>query len=167
MNSHRALRFIFLAVLAFGCMMAQTSTSSISGVVTDASGALVPGATVTVTNEETGISNRQTTTEAGLYSFNALPVGSYTVTVEYKGFRTSKKTKNVLVVNTPLTVDISLEIGETTDVVNVEAQAETLQTSNAVIGNVVSQKAIVDLPLNGRNPFALLVLEPGVVQRSS
>jgi hypothetical protein len=143
------------------------STSSISGIVSDTSGAVVPGAVVTITNEETGISNVQTTTEAGLYSFPALPVGNYTVTLELKGFKTARKTKNVLVVNTPLAVDVALEVGETAEVVTVEASAELVQTSDAAIGNVVTQKAIVELPLNGRNPLALLVVEPGVVQRSN
>jgi hypothetical protein len=161
----RSLLFLYLTTAL--ALMAQTSTSSINGVVSDTSGAVIPGATVIVKNEETGITNRQTTTDSGLYSFPALPAGNYSVSVELKGFRTARKTGNVLVVNTPLTVDMALEVGELADVVNVEATAEALQLSNATIGNVVSQKAIVDLPLNGRNPFALLVLEPGVVQRSS
>lgn len=145
----------------------QTSTSSISGIVTDSSGAVVPGASVTVTNEATGVAEQQTTTAAGLYSFPALPAGSYTITVESKGFKTARRAKNLLEVNTPITVNISLEIGETTEVVMVEADAEQIQVSNAAIANVVTQKAIVELPLNGRNPLNLLVLEPGVVQRSA
>ena len=157
--------FVFLA-MAFSCL-AQTSTSSINGVVSDNSGAVIPGASVAVENEQTGIVHGQTTTGAGLYSFPALPAVNYSVTVGLNGFRTAKKTGNVLVVNTPLTVDVALEVGEIADVVRVEATAEALQLSNATIGNVVSQKAIVDLPLNGRNPLSLLVLEPGVVQRSS
>ncbi len=167
MIRHWVYRLIATSFVLCSVALAQTSTSSISGTVSDSSGALIPGAAVTVTNEETGIVNQQTTTDAGLFSFAALPVGKYTVAVEYKGFKTSKRTGNVLVVNTPLNVDIALEIGEATDVVNVEAAPEALQVTNSVIGNVVSQKAIVDLPLNGRNPFSLLVLEPGVVQRSA
>src|SRR5437870_13558062 len=111
------VRFLFLFV-AFLCLaappacLAQTSTSSINGVVTDTTGAVIPGAAVTVKNEDTGITNRQTTNESGLYSFPALPVGNYSVTVELKGFRAARKTGNVLVVNTPLTVDMALEVGE-------------------------------------------------------
>ncbi len=146
---------------------AQMSTSVITGTVTDKSGAVVPGATVTAANESTGVSYKQATTETGLYSFPALPAGSYTITVEMRGFKTSRQTGNVLEVSTPLTVDISLEVGETSEVVNVEGAYERLQTTNAALGNVVERKAVVELPLNGRNPLALLVLEPGVVQRSS
>jgi len=160
---NRALVVLFFAVA--GCF--AQSTSSISGAVTDSSGAVIPGAAVTVMNEETGVVNRQTTTDSGLFSFPALPVGAYIVTAEMKGFKTERRTRNVLVVNTPLTVDVSLEVGSATDIVNVEANAEALQVEDATVGNVISQKAIADLPLNGRNPMNLLVLEPGVVQRSA
>src|SRR5262249_55885607 len=97
--------FLFFLLLAATVCLPQ-STSSISGTVTDPSGAVIPGAAVTVTNEETGVSNRQTATDSGLFSFPALPVGNYSVTVEMKGFRTQRKSRNVLVVNTPLTVDM-------------------------------------------------------------
>src|SRR6266853_3887120 len=147
-------------------LIAQTSTSEITGTVRDTTGAVVPGSNVTAVNEATGVTYKQTTTAAGLYAFPGLPSGSYTVSAEMQGFKTSKKTGNVLVVNTPLTVDLTLEVGTSTEVVNVEAKAVALQTENASIGEVVTEKAIKDLPLNGRNPLALLVLEPGVVQRS-
>src|SRR5882762_7157902 len=127
---NRVLFVLFFA--AAGCF--AQSTSSISGAVTDSSGAVIPGAAVTVTNDETGVVNRQTTTASGLFSFPALPVGAYTVSAEMKGFKTERRTRNLLVVNTPLTVDISLEVGSATDVVNVEASAEALQVENATVG---------------------------------
>jgi hypothetical protein len=146
---------------------AQTGTSQLSGTVTDTSGAVVPGAKVTAKNEATGITYTQMTTDAGLYSFTSLPVGSYSVTIEKAGFKTINKTGNVIVVGTPGVVDATLEVGQTTDVVTVEGGYERVQTSNATIGNVVEQKAIESLPLNGRNPLTLITLEPGVVQRSA
>jgi Carboxypeptidase regulatory-like domain/TonB-dependent Receptor Plug Domain len=145
---------------------AQTGTSRITGTVTDTTGAVVQGATVTALNEATGIAQTQTTTDAGLYAFPSLPVGKYTITVEKTGFKTAKRTANILEVNTPLTADMTLAAGEVSEVVTVQAGAEQLQTSNAVIGNVVEQKAIEELPLNGRNPLTLITLEPGVTQRS-
>src|SRR5215467_1658216 len=157
----------FAFLVSAATVLAQSSSSEITGAVRDASGAVVPEAMVTATNEATGISYRQTTTEAGLYAFASVPAGTYTITAELKGFKTSRQTGNLLVVGTPLTVDMTLGIGETTETVNVAAAAATVQTENATIGNVVSEKAIKDLPLNGRNPLVLLVLEPGVVQRSS
>ncbi|PYS37826.1 MAG: TonB-dependent receptor [Acidobacteria bacterium] len=157
--------FVCLLLLT-SLAMAQTSTSEISGTVRDSSGAVVPNASVTLTNEATGVTYKQSTTNAGLYNFPALPVGSYTVTVEATGFKTTKLTKNTLVVNTPLSVDVTLEIGQITEIVSVEAEVATLQTTNATIGNVVTSKAATELPLNGRNPLTLITLEPGVVQRS-
>ena len=96
----------------------------------------------------------------------SLPVGDYTVAVEQSGFKKYQKTGNHLEVNTPLTVDVTMDIGQVSEVVTVQAGLEQLQNSNATIGNVVEQKAIETLPLNGRNPLTLLLLEPGVVQRS-
>src|SRR5947207_3388331 len=95
---------------------AQTSTSEISGTVRDNSGAVVPGANVTLTNEQTGVNYRQQTTAAGLYNFPALPVGIYSVKVEATGFKTAQLTKNELVVNTPLTINVALEIGQLSEV---------------------------------------------------
>src|SRR6266404_4560671 len=156
-----------LFFLMTGVALAQTGTSRITGTVTDVSGALVPGATVTARSEATGVTYTQTTTEAGLYGFPSLPVGSYTVSVALQGFKTTNKTGNILEINTPLVINLSLEVGGVTETVEVAAVTEVLQTTNAAIGDVVERKAIVDLPLNGRNPLALIALEPGVVQRSA
>ena len=87
------LRSLFLAIPFTLACFGQTSTSSISGTVTDSSGGLVPGATVIVQNDATGTSNRQTTTSAGLYAFSALPVGSYSVIVEIAGFKKVNEAK--------------------------------------------------------------------------
>ena len=146
--------------------VAQTSTTQISGVVRDSSGAVVPAAKITLTNEATGVMLTQNTTDAGVYAFPAIPAGSYAVKVEGRGFRTYTRINNVAQINTPATIDIVLEVGAATETIQVSASAETLQTSSATIGNVIEQKAIVTLPLNGRNPLNLLMYEPGVVQRS-
>jgi carboxypeptidase family protein/TonB-dependent receptor-like protein len=167
MSTKKILYCCYAFLLTAAVLVAQTSTSEISGTIRDATGAVIPGALVTATNEATGITYRQSTTAAGLYAFPSLPAGTYSITAEMKGFKTGKQTGNLLVVGTPLTVDMMLGVGETTEILNVEATAVPIQTENATIGNVVSEKAIKDLPLNGRNPLSLLVLEPGVVQRSS
>jgi hypothetical protein len=159
-------RLLTLLLLCATAALAQTSTSRITGTVFDSTGAVVPGATITALNEATGIAQTQTTTEAGIYSFPSLPVGTYMLTVEKSGFKTAKQTGNILLVNTPLTVDIALAAGEVSEVVTVQAGAEQIQTANATIGNVIEHKAIEQLPLNGRNPLNLIAYEPGVVQRS-
>src|SRR5438876_2903529 len=158
--------FSVLLVLSLA-VIAQTGTSNITGTVRDTNGAVVAGATVTAKNEATGVTSTQTTTESGLYSFSSLPVGQYTITVEKKGFKTLQKTHNALQVGEPLTVDAALEVGAVSETVTVTGGTEQLQTANATMGNVVEQKAIEALPLNGRNPLTLLLLEPGVVQRSA
>lgn len=166
-HGSRVLNSLILLLALVAGATAQTSTSNISGTVTDANGAIVAGATVTARNDATGAIQTQTTTAAGIYSFPLLPVGTYTVTVERQGFKRFQKTNNALEINTPLTVDATLEAGQVTETVTVTGGVEQLQTANATIGNVVEQKAIEALPLNGRNPLTLLLQEPGVVQRSA
>ena len=161
-----ALRLIGLLLAGCFASFGQTSTTQFSGTVTDSSGSLVPAATVTATNEATGLKYSLTTTEAGLYAFPSIPVGSYTLSIEKTGFKRYALTKIVLQINTPATVNATLDVGSTAETVQVEATAETLQTNNATLGNVVEHKAIEALPLNGRNPLNLLIYEPGVVQRS-
>lgn len=155
--------------LCFGIdgVRAQTGTSSIGGTIKDLNGASIAGAAVTLRNEATGVTQAQKTTDSGVYSFPSLPVGQYTIAVEYSGFKRAQTTGNTLEINTPLTVDMVLEPGQVSETVTIQAGIEALQTANASIGNVVEQKAIESLPLNGRNPLSLLLVEPGVVQRSS
>jgi hypothetical protein len=162
-------RFLFAAILFVACAsacMAQTSTSLISGSVFDNSGAVVIGATVTAIHEGTGATLKQTSNNAGLYAFPSVPVGTYTIVVEAAGFKTARQTGNTLVVGTPLTINLTLQVGSATETVNVEAAIEQLNTTSATLGNVVEQHTIKTLPLNGRNPLNLIVLEPGVTQRS-
>jgi hypothetical protein len=162
-------RLLFSALLAFLAALplsAQSSTAAISGTVTDTSGAVVPGATVKLLNEATGTNSTQQTTQAGVFSFPALNIGTYTLSVEMKGFRTVRRTGSTLVVGTPLDIPVTLEVGDTAEVLTVEDKTEALETSNATIGNVVTHKEVTELPLNGRNPLGLLVLEPGVIQLS-
>src|SRR5437868_4694596 len=156
---------LFIALTGLAAS-AQVGTSRITGTVTDPTGAVVGGATVTAKNEAIGLAQTQTTTDAGLYAFTSLPAGNYTITVERSGFKTSQQIGNELKVDTPLTINVQMEVGQQTATVTVQGGVEQIQTSNAAISNVVEQKAIQQLPLNGRNPLNLIALEPGVVQRS-
>jgi len=164
-NVRWSIFLLALLALATAAGLAQTSTSRVTGTVTDPSGAVVPGATVTIINESTGVTYTQVTSEGGLYSFPSLPLGTYTVKVELTGFKTSENKGNVLQIN-PLVVNVRLQVGGTNEVVSVIGGYEKLETTSARIGNIIEQKAIESLPLNGRNPLSLLTLEPGVVQRS-
>jgi hypothetical protein len=146
--------------------LGQTSTSLLSGTIFDHSGAVVTGAIVTVENEATDVALKQLTNSAGLFAFPSIPAGSYAITVEAAGFKTSHQTGNTLVVGTPLTVNLTLEIGSATEVVKVEGSVDQVNTTSATLGNVVERRTVTTLPLNGRNPLNLIVLEPGVTQRS-
>ncbi len=163
----RSIALIFaLIVIPSGMTFSQTNTSRITGTVTDSTGAVIPGATVTAINEATGVSNTQVTNDSGLYSFPSLILGVYTIKVELQGFKTAMNKGNVLQIGTPINVNVALQVGGVNEIVNVEGGYEKLESSSAKIGNVVEQKAIESLPLNGRNPLSLITVEPGVVQRS-
>src|SRR5262245_269687 len=162
-----SLGALYLSLTLAVCAWAQTATSNISGAITDASGAVVPGAKVTAKNEATGVVYSSITTSTGNYSFASLTPGRYTITVQQTGFRSYTSTNNDLTVGAPLVVDVVLTVGATTESVQVESSYERLDTSSATISDVLVTKQIQDLPLNGRNPLALLTLEPGVVQRTT
>jgi hypothetical protein len=155
-------------ILAWTALVwAQVGTSSITGSVTDSSGGVVPGATVVVTNEATGQTHETLTSSAGNFAVSALPPGSYTVTVRQTGFQTFTSAHNVLLVGAPLVVDVTLKVGEMSEVVQIEAAAERLETTHAMLSDVVTRQAVVELPLNGRNPLSLITLQPGLVQRTT
>jgi hypothetical protein len=163
------LKNVFFAgagiLLSTTLCLAQTST--LSGTVYDPSRAVVGGALVTAINDGTGLTLTQATNEAGLYSFPSIAIGTYTLTIEIPGFKTARRTGITLNVGIPSVQNITLELGATQEAMTVEAAAAPVNTSNATIGSIVERAAIVTLPLNGRNPLNLLVLEPGVQQTGS
>ena len=163
---HRVVYLIALLVFSATFIHAQSSTSRITGTVNDINGSAIEGATVTLTNEATGVTFTQVTTTDGVYAFTSLTAGRYTIAVEQSGFKKTVQTGNVLEVSTPLNVDLVLEIGGVNEVVTVVSDRETVQTNTATLGNVVDQRTIENLPLNGRNPLNLILQEPGIVQRS-
>src|SRR5262245_44242666 len=163
MLSFRTAVILVVGILSFTTIsFAQTST--ISGTVYDPTGAVIGGVDVAALNEATGVTVRQVTNEVGLYSFPAIGVGTYTLTVELPGFKTAKRTGITLNVGIRSVQNFTLEVGGATETVSVEAAAMTLNTTSATLGNVIEHITIQTLPLNGRNPLNLIVLEPGVVQ---
>ena len=167
MKIARLLITSIVLLASLSVVTAQTGTSNISGRVVDAKEALLAGATVTLTNEATRLTQTQRTSDSGIYAFNALPPGSYTITVEAQGFKIYSSTGNTLTVGSPLVVNVTMEIGQANERVDVVATYERLETTSAMLGGVVDRKAITELPLNGRNPLNLIVLEPGLVQRTT
>lgn len=159
----------FGALLLWLCggsaLVAQVSTSRLTGSVLDSSGAAVPGATVTIRHEQMGTSRSTTTGESGAYTFDAVLTGPYTVEVEAPGFRKAVLRGNEVRIGQPTTVNVTLEVGQVTESVEVTGAAETVQTSTSGnYGNVFTEKIIRDMPIvgtRGRNPLQLVLLQPG------
>jgi hypothetical protein len=164
----QAAGLTFAVVLLVASMAsAQVSTSNISGAVTDKSGAVIVGAKVVAKNEATGVTYETVTSSSGDYAISSVPPGAYTITVTLSGFRTFASVHNTLNVGAPLVVDAVMEVGQISEVVQVESSYAKLETTNATVSGVVTHKEVVELPLNGRNPLNLIILEPGLVQRTN
>lgn len=157
----RGFSWIALASLAIAAV-AQTASTSLRGLVKDPSGALAPGAQVTLSDQGTGRTFRATTNAAGSYQFPVLPPAHYLITVEEGGF--SKQSKSAeLLVNQPATIDFTLSIASDAETVDVSASAQTLNLSDATVGNSQNNDTIQALPSLERNVPDLLSLQPGVL----
>jgi hypothetical protein len=146
---------------------AQGTTSRVLGTVQDPSGAVVAGATVKLINEATQVAFNTTSSSAGSYFFEAVQPGSYELQVEAAGFRRFVSHGNPVNIGQPATINAKLEVGVLAEQVVVEATAETVQTSSSGnYGNIVTERAVMDLPVvgsRGRNPLDLVIMQPGVV----
>jgi hypothetical protein len=153
-----------LATLLFWSFAAgQTITGSITGQVTDPSGALVSGATVTAENTATAVKTSAKTNESGVYTIRFLPIGTYTLIIEASGFSTQKVSPFALEIDQTAKVDGSLKIGASS---SVEVQADfhpILNTTDATLGNTLTTTEIANIPLNGRNFSSLTLFQPGAV----
>ncbi len=160
-----------LALLSYLPAFAQVSTSRIVGTVTDKTGAVIVGATVIATNEGTNVALTTKTTSAGTYSFESVQVGTYRIAVEMAGFKRFVSTGNVLQIGQATAVNLVLEVGATSEQVEVSGAAEAVQTTTSGnIGNVVDSVSVTRLPIvgsRGRNPIDLVLLQPGVVSGSN
>src|SRR6266849_3220262 len=151
---------LLLCVVAIP-LSAQTTSGSIVGTVSDASGGVIAGASVTITNMDTGIAVKTATDNAGNYVITPLQVGLYSVAVEAAGFKKSVRSDITVNVQDRIRVDAALEVGAVTDTVEVQAAAPLLQTDTSYLGQVVESQRIVDLPLNGRYFSRLAILTAG------
>jgi len=154
-----------LSLLA-GAAIAQTITASITGSATDPSGAIVPNAAVTATNTETNVRTASNTNSEGLYTFPFLRVGSYTITVEAKGFKKSVVGPFQVEANQIARMDVKLELGDTSVTVEVTGVGALLQTETQATGDTLSSTKLTNVPLNGRNFASLTLLIPGAVSTS-
>lgn len=158
---HRYLVLIFMLLLPGGIALAQT-TQQFTGHVTDTSGALIAHAKVVVHNQESGVDTPTETTSQGVYTVPYLKPGTYTITAEKQGFKTEQKTDILLNVDQTSTIDFHLPIGAANETVTVDASGDQLEFTKADRGELIESERVTEMPLDGRNPFLLTSLSPGV-----
>ena len=160
--------FSLVAVLGlFACpAFAQNTSSSISGTVVDASGAVIPNASISVHNNATGQTLSATSDARGAYTITNIQPGSYTVTATATGFQPLTQNNAVVDANIGRQLDFTLKAGNNTTTVTVQADANALQTESAVVGQLVTTEQVKSIALNGRNPIYLSQLEPGVTRNA-
>ncbi len=164
------VRVLTLCVLTGSLVYGQTSQGSISGTITDTSGAVVAGATITARNTATGATSQTTSSNAGSYSLPNLNAGTYDVTATLPGFKVARQSGVVVQVGTTASQNITLQPGEVTETVTVTAGAPTVEAETSDVGTVVTTKQVLDLPLalgstvqSMRSPEAFVFLTPGTV----
>jgi Carboxypeptidase regulatory-like domain len=158
----RSIVFGVILLVSSVCCVAQIPTGSISGTVSDPTGAAIPGAAITLTNDATGARRSAVSNDSGLYSLPSLSPATYTLSVEAKGFKVETQKNIEVQVGESARLDFSMQVGNTSETIEVSGGAPVLETENATIGTVIENRRIVDLPLNGRNYLQLASLTPGV-----
>ena len=154
---------VFATALLLSCLRlpAQITTAEITGTVTDSAGAVIVGAKVTASNSATNTQRTVTTSSAGVYNLTALPPGAYSLRVEMQGFTSQVRSNFELQVAQVARFDVSLQVGNVAEVVEVQGAAPLIETDNTSLGTVIENQRIIDLPLNGRNYLQLAALTPG------
>jgi hypothetical protein len=153
--------FSLLALILVPAIAAQQTTGSIQGTVSDAGGAVVAAATVTVVSDDTGYTRTVTSGGDGIYAFQELSPGRYHVTVKKEGFKTAEQTGIELHVGSPVVLNVSLTVGTVTEVLTVEANAIAVDTTSGTLGTLMDGQQVRELPLNGLNFIGLTLLVPG------
>jgi hypothetical protein len=157
-----ALRAVFFILILCGLVRAQSSTSSLRGIVSDPQGAVVVGARVNLSNPSTGFSQSTTSNSLGDYQFLQTPPGTYTLTVSMAGFATIKHENLGLQVNVPATANVTMLVKGEAAVVDVQSQSVQVNSEDATLGNAFGTSQIESLPFEGRDPAQILSLQPGV-----
>ena len=155
-----ALSILVLAGPVFG--QSEVGGATLSGAVTDPSGAAVPGVKLTITSTQTGFTRSTETTAAGTYNFARVPVGAYEMTADASGFKQVKRTGVMLSVGAVASVDISLEVGATSESITVSGDLPVIETTRSQTSTNVGERQVADLPVNGRNFLDFIQLTPGV-----
>src|SRR4030095_7085145 len=162
MRSQSSVIALLVALIAIAIPVhAQAPSGEISGTVVDSSGLPVPGATITLTNQATTSVRVVQTNEVGLYVISAIPPGTYDLKAELTGFRTVERKGVVVQVGSANRLAFTMDVGNLSETLEVVAHSPLIQTENAAISTVIENRAIVELPLNGRNYLQLASLIPG------
>lgn len=160
-SQRKGVALVFSLLLGLS-VFGQSDNTSVNGIVHDPSGAAIPNAKVVLKNDNTGAIRETVTTGSGTYVIPSIPSGTYTLTVELQGFRKFESKSNKVDANLPATINVDLEVGQTSDTITVEGSVGSIQTETAALGKLVEGKQVTDLQLNGRNPLFLAALKPGV-----
>ncbi|PYX63667.1 MAG: hypothetical protein DMG74_16050 [Acidobacteria bacterium] len=165
MRSLRALALVVVVVVSVVHVgvWAQSSTTSLRGTVSDSKGGVLPGASVTIGDAEAGFSRNTKTDDQGVYQFLQLPPATYVVTVIAAGFANLKQENVRLMVNTPATLNLNMQVQGQTITVEVSGTAPLVNTTDASLGHAFGAEKIENLPFEGRDPVGILSLQPGVV----
>jgi hypothetical protein len=162
---------MLMLLISAGSLLAQSDRGTITGTVTDPSGAVLVGASVTATNQATGVTTRTTTTSAGNFTIPLLRGGTYEVSIEQSGFKKFVQAGVILEVGQTVRVDAPLQLGQSTETVNVTAQAGQVQRDTSDRGTIVTGRDVLELPIAGqgeqRNPGFFMILAPGVTGRGT
>src|SRR2546428_5418208 len=150
-NSKSVVSSVFLLLLFVSIAFAQLDTGTISGTVSDQTGAAIPGASVAIKNVETGIVRRLVTNEAGRYEAVALTVGTYEVTASLAGFQTFVRGGIGLTVGRNAVVDIALRVGDVTEAITITAETSQVETTTATVTQLIAERRVLDIPLNNRD----------------
>ena len=162
--SKRYLPILVVMLIVSSNAWAQLTTGTVTGVVKDGTGGVVPGVTITVSNVDTGASRTLVTDVQGRYEAPNLPVGNYSVKAELQGFRTTNRSGIALTVGRTAVVDLELAVGAMAEAVTVTGEAALLETTTATVSNLVDEQRVVDLPTINRDLTQLTFLQPGVLK---
>ncbi len=157
------MKLLILAALVATCAIAQTNSGTIQGVVRDAQDAVIPGASVTVTNIANGVAKTIPANGSGEYTAPFLVPGTYSVSAVAAGFKRANQEGIVVRVSDRLVIDVRLDIGTQSETVTVQATTPVLETASVTLGQVIDTRQVLDLPLNGRDALSLASLAPGVI----
>src|SRR5262249_51706470 len=164
MSLRRALLCLAIFIMSAITAIGQLTTGTITGTVRDQSGAAIPGANITLKNTDTGLSRSTLTNETGKYEALSLPAGNYEVSAGLTGFQTALHTGISVALGQNAVVDFTLQLGQVAETVTVTGEIAQIETTTATVANIVDEKRVTDLPLNGRDLTQLSFLQPGVIK---